>query len=142
MLFRSKALDEFPVCPQEHLIIISKPTDLSFALERIGQLTAIIITVFYLLALYLFAISNTPENLSASIYSESVIETAYQYLLLLVGFDTLIYQKYCDAPPIIVGHQDYFLAPLRGSEAVAPYLLIKVEHLCYMLFPGSLIEYT
>ncbi|KAK1681044.1 hypothetical protein QYE76_041892 [Lolium multiflorum] len=50
--------------------------------------------------------------------SESFIETACQHLLLLVGFDTLIYRKYYDTPPILVGHQDYFLAPLPGSEAL------------------------
>jgi hypothetical protein len=47
----------------------------------------------------------TPENLFASIYSESLIKTTHQHLLLLVGFDTLIYQKYYDTPPILVGHQ-------------------------------------
>jgi hypothetical protein len=77
---------------------------LSFAEERIGPLAAIVATVFYLLAFYLFALSNTPENPFASIYSESLIKTTCQYLLLLVGFDTLIYQKYYDTPPILVGH--------------------------------------
>ncbi|KAK1648458.1 hypothetical protein QYE76_066263 [Lolium multiflorum] len=52
------------------------------------------------------------------IHVESFIETACQHLLLLVGFDTLIYRKYYDTPPILVGHQDYFLAPLPGSEAL------------------------
>ena len=84
-------------------------------LKRIGPLAAIIITVFYLLALYLFAISNTPENLSASVYSESLIETAYQYLLLLVGFDTLIYRKYYDTPPILVDHQQPLSRTLGGG---------------------------
>ena len=93
------------MCPQERLVIISKTTGLSFAPERIGPLAAIIITVFYLLVLYLFAISNTPENLFASVYSESLIETARQHLLLLVGFDSLIYRKYYDTPPILVGYQ-------------------------------------
>ena len=93
------------MCPQERLVIISRTTGLSFALKRIGPLAAIIITVFYLLVLYLFAISNTPENLLASVYSESSIKTTHQYLLLLVGFDTLIYRKYYDTPPILVGHQ-------------------------------------
>jgi hypothetical protein len=92
------------VCPQEHLVIISYTTGLSFALERIEPLAAIITTVFYLLALYLFALSNTPENQFASIYSETLIKTTYQHLLLLVGFDTLIYRKYYDTPPILVGH--------------------------------------
>jgi ABC-type dipeptide/oligopeptide/nickel transport system permease component len=86
---------------------------LSFALERIGPLAAIIIIVFYLLVLYLLALPNTPENPFASIYSESLIKTAYQHLLLQVGFDSLIYQKYYDTPPILVGHH---LRSGRGPE--------------------------
>jgi hypothetical protein len=80
-------------------------TGLSFAEERIGPLAAIATTVFYLLALYLLILQITPENLFASIYSESLIKTTHQHLLLLVGFDTLIYRKYYDTPPILVGHQ-------------------------------------
>jgi hypothetical protein len=64
---KRKRLTETPVCPQEHLVIISNTTGLSFALERIGPLATIIITDFYLLVLYLFALSNTPENPFASI---------------------------------------------------------------------------
>ena len=106
------------MCPQERLVIISKQTGLSFALKRIGPLAAIIIAALYLLALYLSALSKTPKNLSASVYSEILIKTACQHLLLLVVFDTLIYRKYYDTPPILVGHQDYFLAPLPRSEAL------------------------
>jgi hypothetical protein len=98
-------LIETPVCPRERFVIISYTTGLSFAQEKIGPLAAIIITVFYLLILYLFALPNTPENPFASIYSESLIKTTCQYLLLLVRFDTLIYRKYYDTPPILVGHQ-------------------------------------
>jgi hypothetical protein len=105
LLYEAKALDEIPVCPQECLVIISNRTGLSFALERMRPLAAIIITVFYLLVLYLSALSKIPENSFANIYSDSLIKTACQYLLLLVGFDTLIYQKYYDTPPILVGHQ-------------------------------------
>jgi hypothetical protein len=93
------------VCPQERLVIVRYTTGLSFALERIGPLAAIIIIVFYLLLLYSFALPNTPENPFASIYSESLIKTACQHLLLLVGFDTLIYRRYYDTPHILVGHQ-------------------------------------
>jgi hypothetical protein len=90
-LYEAKALHEILVCHQERLVIISNTTGLSFALERIEPLIAIIITVFYLLVLYLYALSNTPKNLFASIYSDSLIKPACQHLLLLVGFDTLIY---------------------------------------------------
>jgi hypothetical protein len=78
---------------------------LSFAKERIGPLAVIVTIVFYLLAFYLFALSNTPENPFASIYSETLIKTTNQHLLLLVGFDTLIYRKYYVTPPILMGHQ-------------------------------------
>jgi hypothetical protein len=78
------------------LFIISNTTGLFFALKRIGPLAAIIITIFYLLVLYLSALSNTPKNPFASIYSDSLIKTACQHLPLLVGFDTLIYRKYYD----------------------------------------------
>jgi hypothetical protein len=114
------------VCPQERLVIISYTTGLSFAKEGIGPLATIVTTVFYLLALYLFALPNTPENPFASIYSETLIKTTHQHLLLLVVFDILIYRKYYDTPPILVGHQDYFLAPLPGSVALLKSGLVKV----------------
>ena len=61
-LYEAKALDEIPVCPQECLVIISKPPGLSFALKRIGLLAVITIIVFYLLVFYLFALSKTPKT--------------------------------------------------------------------------------
>jgi hypothetical protein len=111
---KRKLSTETFVCPQERLVIISYTTGLSFALA----LAAITIIVFYLLVLYLLALPNTTKNPFASIYSESLIKTVCQHLLLLIGFDTLIYRKYYDTPPIFVGHQDYFLVPLPGSEAL------------------------
>ena len=102
-------------------------------LKRIGPLAAIISLAFYLLVLYLSAISKPPEYLSVSIYSESFIETACQHLLLLVGFDTLIYRKYYDTPPILVGHQDYFLAPLPGSEALLVRKLLLYVLILFLL---------
>ena len=50
------------MCPRERLVILSNTTGLSFAKERIGPLAAFIIIVFYLLALYLSALSKTPKN--------------------------------------------------------------------------------
>jgi hypothetical protein len=50
-------------------------------------------------------ITKYPSKPFASIYSESLIKTTCKHLLLLVGFDTLIYQKYYATPPILVGHQ-------------------------------------
>jgi len=121
------------VCPQEHFVIISKPTGLSFAVERIGPLAATIITVFYLLVLYLSVISKTPKNLSESIYSESFIKTACQHLLLLVGFDTLIYRKYYDTPPILVGHQGFKGIWFLCFSFVLKHLPFMLLHPCSLL---------
>src|SRR5215217_3608447 len=108
------------MCPQERLVIISKQTGLSFVLKRIGPLAAIISLAFYLLVLYLSAISKAPEYLSVSIYSESFIETACQHLLLLFGFDTLIYRKYYDTPPILVGHHCLSPSTMRSCKSLTP----------------------
>jgi hypothetical protein len=131
---KRKLLTETPVCPRECLDIISYTTGLSFALKRIGSLAAIVITIFCLLVLYLFALPNTPENPFASIYSESLIKTTCQHFMLLIGFDTLIYRKYYDTPPILVDHQDYFLAPSPGSEALLKSGIGKGNRCCEYYF--------
>jgi hypothetical protein len=124
---KRKLLTKTPVCPRERFVIISYTTGLSFALERIGPLAAIVKTVFYLLVLYLLALPNTPETPFASIYSESLIKTTCQHLLLLVGFDTLIYRKYYNTPPILVGHQ--------GSSCLLCFaIVLLVRHLLMRVF--------
>jgi hypothetical protein len=55
---KRKHLTETLACPEERLFVISNTTSLSFALERIGPLATIIITVFYLLVLYLIKTKN------------------------------------------------------------------------------------
>ena len=45
----------------------------------------------------------------------TLLKTAYHFLLVLVGFDTLTHRKDYDRSPTLVGHQDSFLAPLPGS---------------------------
>jgi hypothetical protein len=87
---KRKHLTETPVCPRERLVIISYTTGLYFAKERIGPLAAIITTVFYLLALYLFALPNTPENPFASIYSETLIKPLVNTLCSSLG-STLLF---------------------------------------------------
>ena len=110
------------MCPQERLVIISRTTGLPFVLKRIGPLAAIIIALFYLLALYLYVTIKTHKNLSVSICSETLRESTSQHLLLLVGFDTLIYRKYCDRSPILVDHH---LATATDS------LLLLLYYCCY-----------
>ena len=82
----------------------------------LGHLAAL-----YLLYLLLLVTIYLITKLSITYYSvlaeKTLLKTAYHFLLLLVGFDPLTYRKDYDRSPILVGHQDSFLAPLPGSEA-------------------------
>src|SRR5664279_1033484 len=87
------------------LIIISNTTGLSFALKRIGPLAAILLFCFYLLVIKFLVTIKPPTKLSCSIYSETLLKSTCQHLLLLVEFDTLTYRKGYDRSPTLVGHQ-------------------------------------
>ena len=54
-----------------------------------------------------------------------MIHTTSRHLLLPVGFNTLTYRKYYDTPPILVGHQDYFLVLLPGVKRYWRVELVK-----------------
>ena len=71
--------------------------------------TCYLLQIIYLSNYLLLTISVLVEN--------TLLKTAYHFLLLLVGFDTLTCRKGYDRSPTLVGHQDSFLAPLPGSEA-------------------------
>ena len=111
------SLTIIPMCPRECFSHIRTCPGLSFATKRIGPPCC---TLFTFIACYplkiilsqnymLPTISVLPEN--------TLLKTACHFLLLLVGFDTLTYRKDYNRSPILVGHQDSFLAPLPGSEA-------------------------
>jgi hypothetical protein len=117
-LYEAKALDEIPVCPQERLVIISNTTGLSFALERIGPLAAIIITVFYLLVLYLSALSKTPKNLFASIYSDFLIKTASQHTFCSSLGSTLLFIESTTIHPLYLWVITYQLIRKISSESM------------------------
>jgi hypothetical protein len=55
-----------------------------------------------------------------------LIKTAHQHLLLLVGFNTLIYRKYYDTPPILVGHQSLCWR-LRSSQAIGMGFVARIS---------------
>ena len=98
------------------LIIISNTTGLSFVLKRIGPLSAIIVAIFYLLVLYLLATTKSHKHFPFSACSETLLKSSWQDLLLLVGFDTLTYQKDYDRSPTLVGHQGSVLLLANGTR--------------------------
>ena len=105
------------MCPRELLVLISISTGLSFAKKGLGHLLRLFV-VFITCTLFCCFIRKPLKICLLSICREFLLRTTVQHLLLLVGIDTPIYQKYYDTPPILVGHQDYFLTPLSGSEVL------------------------
>ena len=103
------------MCPRERLVLISISTGLSFAKKGLGHL----LRLFFITRTLFPCFMRKPlKILLLIIYIDFLLHTTSQHLLLLVGIDTPIYRKYYDTPPILVGHQYYFLAPLPGSEAL------------------------
>ena len=100
------ALHHIRVCP-----------GLSFVTKRIGPPCCTLFTFVTCCSLQIILSQNYLLPLVSVLAENTLLETAYHFLQLLVGFDTLTYRKDYDRSPILVGHQDSFLAPLPGSEA-------------------------
>ena len=111
------SLTIFPCVLGRAFLYIRVFPGLSFATKRIGPPCC---TLFTFIACYPLQITLSQNYLLPiiSVLAENtLLKTAYHLLLLLVGFDTLTYRKDYDRSPILLGHQDSFLAPLPGSEA-------------------------
>mgnify|MGYP005842824475 CR=1 FL=1 len=108
---------QFPCVLENALVHIRELSGLSFAIKRIGPpcWTFVNITTCYLLRFTL--LQNYLSPLLSVLAENTLLKTAYHFLLLLIGFDTPTYRKDYDRSPILVGHQDSFLAPLPGSVA-------------------------
>ena len=90
---------------------------LSFATKRIGPPCCTLFTFATCCSLQIILSQNYLFPLISVLAENTLLKTAYHFLLLLVGFDTLTYRKDYDRSPILVGNQDSFLASLPGSEA-------------------------
>ena len=107
----------FPCVLGSALPIIRVCPGLSFATKRIGPPCCTLFTFVTCCSLQFILSQNYLLPLISVLAENTLLKTAYHFLLLLVGFDTLTYRKDYDRSPILVGHQDSFLAPLPGSEA-------------------------
>src|SRR4051812_40904828 len=100
------------MCPRECLVLISISTRLSFAKIGLGHLLQLF-AIFTTCTLFPCFIRKPLKICLLSIYRDFLLHTTSQHLLLLVGFDTTIYQKYYNTPPILVGnHTTLFLSYL------------------------------
>ena len=111
------SLTIFPCVLGSAFPIIRVCPGLSFATKRIGPPCCTLFTSITCCSLQFILSQNYLSPIISVLAENTLLKTGYQFLPLLVGFDTLTYRKDYDRSPILVGHQDYFLAPVPGSEA-------------------------
>ena len=110
------SLTIIPMCPRELFSHYKKLSRLILCYKKDWATLLHFIYFHCLLLVTIYLIYLLP---TISVLAEkTLLKTAYHFLLLLVGFDTLTYRKDYDRSPILVGHQDSFLAPLPGSVAL------------------------
>ena len=107
----------FPCVLGSAFLYIRVCPGLSFATKRIGPPCCTLFTFVTCCSLQIILSQNYLLPLISVLAENTLLKTAYHFLLLLIGFDTLTYRKDYDRSPTLVGHQDSFLASLPGSEA-------------------------
>src|SRR4051812_40053950 len=100
------------MCPREHLVLISITTGLSFAKKGLGHLLQLFVVFIYL---HFISLHYQKIRLP-SIYREFLLQTTSQHLLLLVGIDTPIYQKFYDTPLYLWVIKTIFWHRCRGVK--------------------------
>ena len=103
-------------------LIIRNCPGLSFATKRIGPPCCTLFTFVTCCSLQILS-QNYLLPLISVLAENTLLKTAYHFLLLLVGFDTLTYQKDYDRSPILVGHQRLKEICPRGNNKVIIYFL-------------------
>src|SRR3954463_14781612 len=98
--------------------IIRVCSGLSFATKRIGPPCCTLFTFVTCCSLQFTLSQNYLLPLISVLAENTLLKTAYHFLLLLVGFDTLTSRKDYDRSPILVGHQ-HALDP-RGPVLAPP----------------------
>ena len=98
------SLTIFPCVLGSAFPIIRVCLGLSFATKRIGPPCCTLFTFVTCCSLQIILSQNYLLSLISVLAESTLLETAYHFLLLLVGFDTLTYQRDYDRSPILVVH--------------------------------------
>ena len=111
------SLTIIPTCPRERFPSYKSLYRLVLCYKKDWAIFLHLIYFHYLLPVtnYLITKLSVIDNFSAC--REYPTKTAFHFLLLLVWFNTLTYQKDYDRSPTCLGHQDSFLVSLPGNEA-------------------------
>ena len=98
------SLTIFPCVLGSTFPIIGVCSGLSFVTKRIGPPCCTLFTFVTCFSLQIILSQNYLLPIISVLAGNTLLKTAYHFLLLLVGFDTLTYRKDYDRPPILEGH--------------------------------------
>ena len=112
------SLTIIPMCPRERFPSYKSLSRLVLCYKKDWATLLHFIYFHCLLPVTIYLIKKYLLPTILVLAEKTLLKTAYYFLLLLVGFDTLTYRKDYDRSPILVGHQDSFLVPLPGSDAL------------------------
>ena len=101
------SLTIFPCVLGSAFPIIRVCSSLSFGTKRIGPPCCTLFTFVTCFSLPNILSQNYLLPIMLVLAENTLLKTAYHFLLLLVGFDTLTYRKDYDRSPILVGHHQH-----------------------------------
>ena len=99
------SLTIIPMCPRERFSYYKILFQLVLCYKRIGPPCCTLFTFVTCCSLQFILSQNYLLPLISVLAENTLLKTAYHFLLLLVGFDTLTYRKDYDRSPTLVGHQ-------------------------------------
>ena len=92
------------MCPRERFTSYKSLSRLVLFYKRIGPPCCTLFTFVTRCSLQIILSQYYLLPLSSVLAENTLLETAYHFLPLLIGFDTLTYWKDYDRSPILVGH--------------------------------------
>ena len=109
---------------------------MSFATKRIGTPCCTLFTFVTCYPLQITLSQNYLLRTISVLAEKTLLKTICHFLLLLVGFDTLTYQKDYDRSPILVGHQSP--SPIYIQRSTLPQPVVPSTWTwCFMLISLS-----
>ena len=93
------------MCPPERFSYYKSSSKLVLCYKKDWATLLHFIYFCYLLLVTIYLITKLLLPLISVLAENTLLKTAYHFLLLLVGFGTLTYRKDYDTSPILVGHQ-------------------------------------
>ena len=105
MSMMKTSLTIFPCVLESALLYIRVCIGLSFATKSIGPPCFTLITFVTCYPLQIALSQNYMLPLISVLAENTLLKSAYHFLPLLVGFNTLTYRKDYDRSPTLVGHQ-------------------------------------